>query len=88
MGVMNAISNLRPGKRRATKAKENLKANAEKALRMKQEADAGAHIPPHQTSHEGMHDLSAKNQDHASAREGTFNPELKRSKVARSGDAS
>jgi hypothetical protein len=84
-----ALSDLftRPKKRRAEKAREELKANAEKALRMKQEADTGAHIPPHQTAHEGMRDHSS-NEDHTPAREGYFQPELKRTKVARSGDAS
>jgi len=88
MGFSDLISRLRPSKRRAEKAKEELKANAEKALRMKQEASAGAQIPPHQTPHEGMQDHSANNRDHIPAREGYFTPELKRTKVARSGDAS
>jgi hypothetical protein len=54
---------------------------------MKQEAETGSHIPPHQTSHEGM-------QPHPDAlgdrKEGdaTFTPKFKRSRVARSGDAS
>jgi hypothetical protein len=91
MGFSDLISRLHPGKRRAEKAKEAkeaLKANAEKALRMKQESKAGAQIPPHQTPHEGMHDHSANDRDHTPAREGSFTPELKRGKVARSGDAS
>ena len=64
-----------------------LKANAEKALRMKQESGTGTQIPPHQTAHEGMRDHTS-NEDHTPAREGYFEPELKRTKVARSGDAS
>ena len=60
---------------------------AEKALRMKQEGDTGAQIPPHRTAHEGMRDHSS-HEDHTPAREGYFTPELKRSKVARSGDTS
>jgi hypothetical protein len=88
MGFSDLISRLSPSKRRAEKAKDELKANAEKALRMKQEADTEAHIPPHQTTHEGMQDHTNPNRDHIPAREGYFTPELKRTKVARSGDAS
>jgi hypothetical protein len=87
MAISNFFSWLNPKKARAERAREELKANAEKALRMKQEADAGSRIPPHQTSHEGMRDHST-NEDHIPAREGYFTPEMKRSKVARSGDAS
>ena len=46
-----------------------------------------AHIPPHQTANEGMNPKTT-NEDHIPAREGYFEPELKRTKVARSGDAS
>ena len=87
MALSNFFSWLNPQKRRADRAREELKANAEKALRMKQEAGTGAHIPPHQTANEGMRDHSS-NEDHIPAREGYFQPELKRTKVARSGDAS
>lgn len=87
MAFSDLLSRFSPKKRRAEKAREELKANAEKALRMKQEAETGTHIPPHRTAHEGMkpHD---SNEDHIPAREGYFQPELKRTKVARSGDAS
>jgi hypothetical protein len=54
---------------------------------MKQEADTGSHIPPHQTANEGMR-VKETNEDHIPAREGFNTPELKRSRVARSGDAS
>jgi hypothetical protein len=87
MALFDIFSRLNPKKRRAEKAREELRANAEKALRMKQEADSGTHIPPHRTANEGMRDHSS-NEDHIPAREGYFTPELKRTKVARSGDAS
>jgi hypothetical protein len=87
MALSDIFSRLNPKKRRAEKAREELRANAEKALRMKQDADTGAHIPPHRTANEGMRDHSS-NEDHIPAREGYFQPELKRTKVARSGDAS
>lgn len=87
MALSNFFSWLNPQKRRAERARAELKANAEKALRMKQEADTGAHIPPHRTANEGMR-LKPTNEDHVPAREGYFESELKRSKVARSGDAS
>jgi hypothetical protein len=87
MALFDIFSRLNPKKRRAEKAREELRANAEKALRMKQEADSGTHIPPHQTANEGMRNHSS-NEDHIPAREGYFTPELKRTKVARSGDAS
>ena len=76
---------LNPKARRAERATAELRANAEKALRMKQEAESGAHIPPHQTANEGMRPKET-NEDHIPAREGYFQPELKRTKVARSGD--
>jgi hypothetical protein len=87
MALSNFFSWLNPKKRRADQARAELRANAEKALRMKQESDTGSHIPPHRTAHEGMRDKST-NEDHIPAREGYFTPELKRTKVARSGDAS
>jgi len=87
MALSDLFARLSPRKRRAEKAREELKANAEKALRMKQEADTGAHVPPHRTAHEGMNPKTS-NEDHTPAREGYFQPELKRTKVARSGDAS
>jgi hypothetical protein len=91
MALTNYFSWLNPKKRRADRAREELKANAEKALRMKQEADTGTHIPPHRTAHEGMRDKirdEGMKEDHVPAREGSFTPELKRTRVARSGDAS
>jgi hypothetical protein len=87
MALSDVLSWLNPKKRRAEQAREELKANAEKALRMKQESDTGTQIPPHRNANEGMRDHSS-NEDHIPAREGYFTPELKRTKVARSGDAS
>ncbi len=92
MVLSNLISRLSPKKRKAEqadKAREELKANAEKALRMKQEAGPQANIPEHQTSHESMHqDPHRVEVDATRGREAGFTPQLKRSKVARSGDAS
>lgn len=68
-----------------------LKANAEKALAMRREADAkeGSHIPPYRTAHEGMRPANDPNsEDVARGVEGTYTSQLKRSGVARSGDAS
>ena len=76
---------INPKARRAENATAELRANAEKALRMKQEANAGTHIPPHQSANEGMRPKET-NEDHIPAREGFFTPELKRTHVARSGD--
>ncbi len=87
MALSDIFARLSPKKRKAEKAREELVANAEKALRMKQENGVGANIPPHQTAHEGMNPKTT-NEDHIPAREGYFEPELKRTKVARSGDAS
>jgi hypothetical protein len=65
------------------------KANAEKALAMKQAADSETHIPPHRTASEGMRPANDPHLTGATrGSEGGFTPQLKRSKVARSGDAS
>jgi len=85
MALSNFFSWLNPKKAQADRARDELKANAEKALRMKQEADTGASIPPYQNANEGMRN-NTTNEDHIPAREGYFTPEMKRSKVARSGD--
>lgn len=74
-------------RQQADSARQELMANANKALQMKQEAGNGANIPAHQTTHEGMQ-VKETQEDHTPAREGYFQPELKRTKVARSGDAS
>jgi hypothetical protein len=84
--MLNSIMQwLNPKARRAESAKADLKANAEKALRMKQEAGPQTNIPEHQTAHEGLRPKPA-HEDHKPSREGDFTPELTRSNVARSGD--
>lgn len=89
MGLSDLLARFSPKKRKAEQARQELKANAEKALRMKQEAGPTANIPEHQTSHEGMQkDPNMVEFDRTSGREAGFTPQLKRSKVARSGDAS
>ncbi len=71
------------------RARNELKANAEKALAMKRESGVGAAIPPHQTAHEGMRPANdSLVNDATRAAEAGFTPQLKRSRVARSGDAS
>jgi hypothetical protein len=80
------MSRLSPKKRKADKAREELKANAEKALRMKQEASPSTHIPDHHTAREGMQDHHHVEIDRA--REAGFTPQMKRSKVGRSGETS
>ena len=87
MALFDIFSMFSPKKRKAEKAREELMSNAEKALRMKKEAGPQTNIPEHQTAHEGMRP-NTTNEDHIPAREGYFEPELKRTKVARSGDAS
>lgn len=88
MALSDIIARLMPGKRKADKARQELVDNAQKALRMKQENDTGSQIPPHRTAHDGMQPHDTSNLDHVPAREGFNTPELKRSRVARSGDAS
>lgn len=73
----------------AEEAREQLKSNAEKALAMKREAGATAHIPSHQTAHEGMRPANdSLVGDATRGTEAGFTPQMKRSGVARSGDAS
>lgn len=89
MPLSSVLKWLSPGARReeqARKANEELKANAEKALRMKQEAGAQANIPPHQTANEGMRSANVNTDVSRGSQEGAFEPQLKRTKVARSGD--
>jgi hypothetical protein len=69
-------------------AHQELVENAHKALEMKQEAGPQTNIPEHQTAHEakikgpqfGMTDRDAGSQ-------GSHQPQLKRSQVARTGDS-
>jgi hypothetical protein len=68
-------------------SKGNLKENMEKALAMKQAAGSQTHIPDHQTPHEGGvsgQQMSMTDRDAGS--QGSYQPQLKRSRVARSGD--
>ena len=68
--------------------KTTLQRNAEKALRMKREAGPDARIPEHQTAHEGgVRGSQVNYSDTAIGKEPTYTPNLKRSRVARSGDA-
>lgn len=87
MALSNFFSWLNPKKASADRAREELKANAEKALRMKQESNTGSPIPAYQNANEGMRNQTTS-EDHIPAREGSFTPEMKRTRVARSGDAS
>jgi hypothetical protein len=67
--------------------KGDLKQNMEKALAMKQAAGPQTSIPAHQTPHEGGvsgQQMSMTDRDAGS--QGSYQPQLKRSRVARSGD--
>jgi hypothetical protein len=89
MPLSSVMKWLNPRARReeqAQKANQDLRANAEKALRMKQEAGAQAKIPPHQTANEGMQSENVNTDVSRKSQEGAFEPQLKRTKVARSGD--
>jgi hypothetical protein len=67
--------------------KSDLRKNMEKALHMKQEAGSKARIPEHQTPREGMKPAHDPHMSDATrGAEAGFTPQLKRSKVARSGD--
>ena len=87
MALSDILKRLTPGGRKE-QAKQDLKANAEKALRMKQQAGPQAHIPPHQTANDGMQSANVNTDVSRSSQEGGFEPQLKRTKVARSGDTS
>jgi hypothetical protein len=82
MTIFDRLSGLF-GKRRAA---SDLQQNMRKALHMKQEAGSQTHIPPHQTAREGMKPVEDANIGNAPAGEAGFTPELKRSRVSRSGD--
>jgi hypothetical protein len=69
------------------KPKGDLRANMQKALHMKEEAGAKAQIPPHETPREGMQPAADPHMSDATrGAEAGFTPQLKRSRVARSGD--
>jgi hypothetical protein len=62
--------------------------NAHKALEMKQEAGPQTNIPDHQTSHGSKIKGSQFGMtDRDAGSEGSHQPQLKRSQVARSGDS-
>jgi hypothetical protein len=78
---------LTPRSRKARQATQTLKANAEKALRMKQEAGPQTHIPEHRTAHEGgVGGPQVGATDTAVSKEPTNTPNLSRSHGARVGD--
>jgi hypothetical protein len=65
----------------------DLKANMEKALAMKNEAGPETNIPQHQTAHEGgVSGQQFSMTDRDAGSQGSYQPQLKRSRVARSGD--
>ena len=65
----------------------DLKQTMEKALAMKQEAGPQTSIPEHQTSREGgVQGQQVNHTDTGVGPEPTYTPNLKRSRVARSGD--
>jgi hypothetical protein len=67
--------------------KSDLQQNMEKALAMKQEAGSNTGIPSHQTAQEGMQPAPDPHMSDATrGAEAGFTPQLKRSRVARSGD--
>ncbi|HEY8580778.1 MAG TPA: hypothetical protein VIL72_12885 [Beijerinckiaceae bacterium] len=69
------------------KANEELKANARKALEMKEQAAAQPGAPPHRTEHVGGVPGPQKGMtDTSLGREGTYEANLKRSHNARVGD--
>jgi hypothetical protein len=68
--------------------RKTLKANAEKALRLKRKAGAQAAIPEHETAHSGaIHGGEVGMTDTSVGRESTWTANLKRSHNARSGDS-
>ncbi|MBM0206085.1 hypothetical protein JNW90_26020 [Micromonospora sp. STR1s_5] len=75
----------RTGKR---SGKSALQRNAEKALRMKQEAGPQTQIPEHRTAHQGgVQGPQVGYTDTMLGRESTYTSNLKRSHNARTGDA-
>jgi len=92
MGFFTRVStgvNSKRFSKHAREARASLKANAERALQMKQQAGPQTHIPAHQTSHEGAIKGSQIGMtDTRLGREGTFIENTGRSRGARTGDAS
>jgi len=73
--------------RRGNSAQDELRANAQKALRMKREAGPQTHIPEHQTPHQGgVKGAQVNYSDTGIGKESTWTSNLKRSHNARVGD--
>ena len=89
MNFLSKITGLfsRSGDSGESKQNSDLKQNMEKALAMKQEAGAQTNIPEHQTSHDGgVSGQQFSMTDRDAGSQGSHQPQLKRSQVARSGD--
>lgn len=87
MKVFEQLSGL--FRKNAGARKGDLHGNMEKALQMKQEAGDQRNIPPHETPRDGaIHGEQQGMTDRANVSEGSHTPQFKRSRVARSGDAS
>jgi hypothetical protein len=88
MALLDFLKRLDPRRRRAEAAKAELKSNAEKALAMKRAAGEDRQIPPYATANEGMrpHADTTITRGAEVGAEAGHTPQLKRSKVARSGD--
>jgi len=80
---------VQPKARKAAKAKAALTDNMNKAFRMKKEAGPQTQVPDHRTAHEGGVKGSQfpTNTDRDAGSQGSHQPQLKRSQVARSGDS-
>jgi hypothetical protein len=90
MGFADLISRLSPSRRRAEKASAatgDLKANAEKALRMKRDREEATTTPPHRTSSEGLHAPHGQGNLER-AREPDFTTQMGRSAGRRTSDGS
>ena len=84
---MNFVSKLTGWFNRRGGKGGDLKQNMEKALAMKQQAGPQTSIPEHQTRHEGGVSGQQMNMtDRDAGSQGSYQPQLKRSRVARSGD--
>jgi hypothetical protein len=67
--------------------KSDLQKNMEKALQMKKDGEPKAQVPEHATARDGMHPAPDPYvSDATRGAEAGFTPQLKRSRVARSGD--
>jgi len=83
------LSMVNPKARKAAQAKAELTSNMNKALKMKKAAGPQTSIPDHQTAHDGSIKGSQfpTNTDRDAGSQGSHQPQLKRSQVARSGDS-